>query len=119
MASIEPQPKIHPAQDQPRSVPSDPAQAFFSTQLSSRPSGDVSCSKASGSERAGETLAHEGSLFRTIESTFQSWPATLRVALLMATLLSGMALVLSAMGVVGQLLLAGLGYQLGTRSRRE
>lgn len=57
--------------------------------------------------------------FDLAERMLHSWPITLRVAVLMAVLLTGTAAVAAALGVGGQLLLAALGLRTRLNTRRR
>ncbi|MPZ84031.1 MAG: hypothetical protein GEV28_28005 [Actinophytocola sp.] len=53
------------------------------------------------------------------ERSLQSWPITLRVALLLVVLFTGTAAVAAVLGVAGQLVLAALGLRAHQRHRRR
>jgi len=57
--------------------------------------------------------------FGRLERLLQSWPITLRLALLVAVVLTGTAAVAATLGIGGQLALAALGLRARLSSRRR
>ena len=52
------------------------------------------------------------SWLRLVERVLASWPATLRLALFLLILFTGIAVVATALGVAGQILLTVLGFRI-------
>jgi hypothetical protein len=53
------------------------------------------------------------------DKVLQSWPATLRLAVLLAILLAGLAMIAAAIGIATPLLLVAGGYQMRQWLRRK
>lgn len=67
----------------------------------------------------GRHRAPEPSVWHVADRVVGSWPITLRVAFLFLVLITGTAVLAAAVGVVGQLLLAGFALRARRRDRRR
>lgn len=74
---------------------------------------------AAGRSRGGRHRLDDTSWLGLLERVLCSWPITLRVALLLVILLTGTAAIATAVGIVGQLLLAALCYRARRFGRRS
>lgn len=113
MSSIERQPAINPPEDRD----DGPARTVVVVHAG-RPEPEHA-QEGADRARAGRHRVGGGSWLDLVERSLQSWPITLRVALLLVVLFTGTAAVAAVLGVAGQLVLAGLGLRAHQRHRRR
>lgn len=117
MSTIRPHSEVRPPNDQPTMDPPCPQQMSTDAPLAN--DDDVAEVPLTQFYPAARHLDEEISLIRVLERVLHSWPVTLRVALLLVILVTGIVAVVSTMDVVGELLLAGWGYHVISPTRRE
>ena len=108
MSSIEPQPSINPPAD------GRVERTVLVVHLPTPAHTDDCADRC----RTGRHRAGAESWFDLLERALQSWPITLRMAVLVLVLVTGTAAVAAALGVAGQLLLIALGLRAHRRRRR-
>ena len=73
--------------------------------------------RAAGIRPAGGRHRAPESPWDVVDRVLGSWPITLRLAFLVLVLITGTAVLAAAMGVVGQLVLAGIAFRTQRRRR--